>query len=572
MVTYWDIKPINEATFYEDAMQLPWLGIWNLRTVDEKIETFNNLVLQLYDKHAPQKTKRMTKKFPAPWMTSTVRDLMTDRDLSYRRYRRDKSDVNLQNYKRLRNKTNQAIRNAKLRFMHRLIDPNMTQRDVWKNVHSLGIGRTKRNSENITIPLERLNEHFTTIPCVPTGNIMQRNLTEEQGQIDAPTHEKFFFTYVTTADVRKALNRIKSKATGADNISISLIHKIIDIVLPTVTHIFNASLMTSTFPDIWKQAFIRPLPKVDTPTTPTDFRPISILPTLSKALERIVYKQLTDYLNKYNLFDKYQSGFRAGHSTATALLKVTEDIREAMDEQNITLLTLLDFSKAFDSVNIDLLIHKLRLLHLSDHAVSWFNSYLCDRRQCVTSGNQTSSWRIVRTGVPQGSVLGPLLFTMYVNDISSVLRHCKYHMYADDLQLYIHTRPGSLNDAIHKVNEDLDLILTWTRKVGLALNAEKSQAILIGRQRLLCTTNQNSQPLIKINNKSIPFSSSVKNLGVHMDSNLHWTDHISKTSQKVFAILHSLYHLKKISTPKPKKDSSANTYNASFRLLRFFTD
>ena len=214
--------------------------------------------------------------------------------------------------------------------------------------------------------------------------------------------------------------------------------------------------MTSTYPNIWKGAFIRPLPKTDMPTAPKDYRPINILPALSKALERIVHKQLTDYFNEHSLFDTYQSGFRTGHSTTTALLKVTEDIRQAMDEQMSTVLTLLDFGKAFDSANTDLLLHKLRHLYLSHHTVSWFNSYLRDRQQCVSVGNQISSWKIVKKRVPQGSVLGPLLFTVYVNDISKTLKHCKYHMYADDLQIYLHAHPTTLNDAIRKVNEDFD--------------------------------------------------------------------------------------------------------------------
>ncbi|KAJ4448076.1 hypothetical protein ANN_10088 [Periplaneta americana] len=138
----------------------------------------------------------------------------------------------------------------------------------------------------------------------------------------------------------------------------------------------DGSLITSTFPKIWKQAFVLPLPKVKVPTDPNDYRPISILPAISKALERIVHRQITNYMNEHKLFDKYQSGFRAGHNTSTALLKVTEDIREAIDSNKVTILTLLDLSKAFNSVNFDLLTHKLRNLHLSETAVSWFESYL----------------------------------------------------------------------------------------------------------------------------------------------------------------------------------------------------
>ncbi|KAJ4452058.1 hypothetical protein ANN_03574 [Periplaneta americana] len=241
----------------------------------------------------------------------------------------------------------------------------------------------------------------------------------------------------------KAIRRIKTKAQGPDNISILLVQKIQDIVIPTIAHIFNSSLITSTFPKIWKQAFVLPLPKVKVPTDPNDYRPISILPAISKALERIVHRQITNYMNEHKLFDKYQSGFRAGHNTSTALLKVTEDIREAIDSNKVTILTLLDLSKAFNSVNFDLLTHKLRNLYLSETAVNWFESYLRERQQCIA--------------------LEPSL--------------------ADDLQCYISSRVDRVNDAIDKLNEDIDSIVTWTKKFHLNINPGKTQAIILGHKR-----------------------------------------------------------------------------------------
>lgn len=355
------------------------------------------------------------------------------------------------------------------------------------------------------------------------------------------TEEKFNFSYITPEDVTKALNRISTKAVGVDGINITLLKRIINIILPTVTHVFNASLMTSTYPTLWKQAIIRPLPKNNTPTTNNDYRPISILPTLSKALERIVHRQFSDYLREHHILDDYQSGFRTGHSTTSALLKINEDIREATDQRKLTILTLLDFSKAFDTVDIDILICKLKRLNCSGSVISWFDSYLRERQQCVLVGDRFSSWRFGRAGVPQGSILGPLLFSIYINDVTKTIKHCRYHLYADDLQLYIHSPTDFTNDALTKLNEDLASVCKWADNFGLTLNTGKSQAIVMGHQRLISRVNINTIPRVQINGSPINYSLSVKkNLGVFMDSDLNWNTQVSHVCKKVYSLLHSL--------------------------------
>ncbi|KAJ4432609.1 hypothetical protein ANN_21232 [Periplaneta americana] len=298
VITYRDIKRIDDIELKEDAAQLPWHMIWTLRTVDEKVDLFNTLILQLYDKHAPLKTKR-TRKTPAPWMTTEIRSLMSERDLAYRKYTRNKNDEYFNLYKHLRNRTTQLIRNAKLKYSYKLIEPNTTPSELWKNLKVIGLGRASEQAD-IPIPLDRLNEHFVKDPTLNNTTKQDTVLPDSA----PPTRDKFYFTDVTPIDVMKAIRRIKTKAQGPDNISILLIQKIQDIVIPTIAHIFNSSLITSTFPKIWKQAFVLPLPKVKVPTDPNDYRPISILPAISKALERIVHRQITNYMNEHKLFDK----------------------------------------------------------------------------------------------------------------------------------------------------------------------------------------------------------------------------------------------------------------------------
>lgn len=163
-----------------------------------------------------------------------------------------------------------------------------------------------------------------------------------------------------------------------------------------------------------------------------------------------------------------------------------------MDRRELTVLTLLDFSKAFDTVDHDLLIAKLKHFHISDSALSWFESYLRECQQYVSFNNKSSSWHNVKVGVPQDSVLGHLLFSVYINDISTVLKHCRHHLYADDLQIYIHSPPDSINNSLMKLNDDLMSVLNWSSSFGLILNPIKSQAIILGQQRLLNTWHDSS--------------------------------------------------------------------------------
>ncbi|KAJ4449652.1 hypothetical protein ANN_01056 [Periplaneta americana] len=180
---------------------------------------------------------------------------------------------------------------------------------------------------------------------------------------------------------------------------------------------------------------------------------------------------------------------------------------------------------------------------------AWMDSYLRERQQCVSINNRYSTWRTTKTGVPQGSVLGPLLFSIYINDISSNLTSCRHHIYADDIQIYLHTRPNYINDAITKVNDDLNSISIWSKTHGLNLNASKSQAILIEHQRSKCD-KQNLPPIIV--NNTIPYSTTVKNLGIYMDCHLEWNEQVNHTSKKIFSIIHSLKRLKNFLPDKLK--------------------
>jgi hypothetical protein len=246
--------------------------------------------------------------------------------------------------------------------------------------------------------------------------------------------------------------------------------------------------------------------------------------------------QIVSFCNEKGLLNRYQSGFRPGHSTTTALLKITDDILTDLDRKFITVLVLLDFSKAFDTVNFKLLCQKLKAqFNFSDSAVELVKSYLMDRTQCVFADGALSSSLPVTQGVPQGSILGPLLFSVFINDISNSILFSKYHIYADDVQIYLGGGEENIASVVSQINTDLASISDWSTRNGLCLNSQKTQAMAIYKYTPL------SLPDVKVGDTTIPYSAKVKNLGVIMNCNLTWDDQISSVVSGVNGALSRLW-------------------------------
>lgn len=338
---------------------------------------------------------------------------------------------------------------------------------------------------------------------------------------------------VNELEVYEAVYKVKSNATGLDGIPMKFIKMTLPVLLPYITHLLNYSITSSICPQSWKKAKTFPVHKRTRFCNLEDFRAINVLPILSKVLEILLRDQLLVFLRQYNLLTRHQSGFRSGHSTTTALLKVSHDIARALDRMEVAVLLLLDFSKAFDSVDHVLLVNKLRVrFRFDSSALSMISSYLSDRVQAVCIGGVMSSFLELKRGIPQGTVLGPLLFSLFVNDLPDNIKYVNVHLFADDVQLYKTFGISDLAISVSQINSDLKAVGEWAKANYLNLNAKKSKGIIV-----------NLGPLVRLNGVSIHFFNKLKSLGMTINSTFTWDDTAEKIYERIFAGLRSLWPL-----------------------------
>lgn len=371
-------------------------------------------------------------------------------------------------------------------------------------------------------------------PNSQTIHYYEKNRKENVGE--------FNFNMTDENEVANVLQKIKSKAVGQDEIGIDMLILCCPHILPVITHLINVCIENSTFPKAWKTSYIIPLPKNNHPSSFTDLRPVSILPTLSKVIEKICEKQIREHLNSFEILPKFQSGFRPGHSCATALLRVVDDILHATDINEVTILALLDYSKAFDKLNHKLLLAILSYVGFSHDANNFIRCYLGDRTFMVKSRNKLSSARQIMCGVPQGSILGPLLFAIYTSQLLKCVEKCSTQLYADDTQLYYSFIPTQVQESVEIFNKELISLANSSANHCLELNPTKSKILVFGREKARKKVIESLK--ITMDGVNLPVVSSAKNLGVEMDSVLRFHEHINTKIKTAFFKLKLIYSQK----------------------------
>lgn len=353
----------------------------------------------------------------------------------------------------------------------------------------------------------------------------------------------FKFHKVTSLTIIKTFKSLKSKKSeDLWGLSIVFISDIINILAPYLAHIFNCCIDNNEFPNLMKFSKILPLFKNGSKTDPSNYRPISILPSLSKIFEKLMLQQLTAFFNLNNLLHGNQFGFSKGLSTIDAATELVKNVFDAWECSEDTIGVFCDLSKAFDCVNHEILLNKLSHYGVREDALLLMKSYLSQRSQSVAVNGVLSRSSNVMIGVPQGSILGPFLFLVYINDLPFLVRSlCDIILFADDTSLIFKVNRKLQNVSTTGINEKLRIIDNWFNVNNLMLNAKKTKCVMFS----LC--NNPTTNIVRINNDILSISKSTKFLGLVLDSKLQWGPHISELSAKLSSAAYAVRKIRELS-------------------------
>ena len=555
------MKSYNKEIFQENLINTDWSVVMLCDNVVDAWNCFKNIFLSVIDNLAPVKEIRI-KQRTEPWITLDILTSISERDKAFSVYKKNSSSANYEIFKNLRNKTQTLIYKAKQKYITTTIEDNKNDsKTLWKYLREIGMPskRCNNTSSNIVLKISddivfdklKIANHFNTYFTSIASDLVSK-LPKALGHFGVSFVSSFYlkkgvtldscsFSLVTENTVLKYLNTLSiTKATGLDGISAKFVKDGSHIIACPLAHIINLSLIQGVVPDDLKTASVLPLYKKGDKTDVGNYRPISILNTLSKVFERIVYDQIEKYLHDKNLLYNFQSGFRKSFSTDTCLLYLTDYIRFNLDKGNCVGMILLDLQKAFDTVDHQILLAKLEMCGLGSDIVRWIRSYLSDRKQCVNVSGVLSSSAKVTCGVPQGSILGPLLFILYINDMSGAVKN-KLLLYADDSAILV---SGKNKAEIERLlSEDLNVVNLWLIDNKLSLHLGKTESIMFGSQARLSKVSALD---IYCNGCQIKQSSSVKYLGVLLDQSLSFESMVTSFIKKANARLKFLFRKKNL--------------------------
>ena len=476
-------------------------------------------------------------------MTIGIFKSISKKNKLYKNFLKNPSYRSETTYKKYKNKLNHVIKTAKKAYYEtQFLKYKNDIKKTWQTINEV-LNRNKTRSKlpdtflqknsnnNVSNPLEianKFNEYFVKIGPQLAKKIPKNvNITYER-YLNGNYVESMFIEPVTEYELQIEINNLsETKSAGHDDISAKMIKIISEEIIKPLTYIYNLSFETGKILNFLKIALVTPIFKAKENNLFENYRPISVLTCFSKLLEKLMHKRLINYVEKHRILSEHQFGFRKNRSTEHAILELTDKISKAIDEGKYTVGIFLDLSKAFDTVNHEILIKKLQHYGIRGIGLQWFINYLQERAQMVKYKQHRSTEMSVRTGVPQGSIIGPLLFQIYINDIENCSKILSFVLYPDDTNAFYSN--SCLKTLASTIQNEMNEVVQWLNANKLSINASKTKFVIFKSKN----KSQHQEIIVKINNDIVEQVPCVKFLGVLIDQELTWKNHISSVLKNI---------------------------------------
>ena len=523
----------NLDLLISDLRNTNWASILcneqNIMDPNEACMNFTNHLNKTYCKYFPLKIKYMSeKRLSKPWFTPTQKKLIDKKSASYKKYCLGLITKEMHNF--TNNEVNAAIRKAKQVFyLNSFQQARSNMRKSWSLIHNL-LGTKCKKSEIAELFIgdhtysepsdiaDQLNNYFCSIAEDLASKLPEPTTSSNMPHFENIRPNSFYLFPVTTAECIKLINSLKLTKTEIDSMPVKIFKQITHVTAFVLCRLINLSYNTGIFPDSLKIARITPLFKKGEKTNPNNYRPIASLPFISKIYERSMANRLTSFFIKYKIIHPSQFGFQRGLSTSDAIDHLTEYIYKNLNDKKSIINVLVDLRKAFDTVDIELLLKKLGSYGIRGVQLDWIRSFLTNRQQFVCVASNSSSKRPVNIGVPQGSILGPIFFLIFINDLPKCCKKLHPTLFADDTTLSIANK--SYTNIIPELNNELLQVFNWTITNKLTINISKTELMIFSNLNVNFSDDQ-----IALGGENLRFTECSRFLGLEIDRKLNFSNH-----------------------------------------------